>query len=151
MLVRSKRKTKLRQDSPADARLGWFELVERKEEFLDIIRVLNRYYAMNPSADHPNDSFRFREKMLASPLDEVKIYMKRFGDYEFLITVKLHDGKKERVESWIHVDGIQQERDELEQETQRKKKNPVFNITCVSDLFSSSCKLWDEELAIDVE
>ncbi|MEM7182211.1 MAG: hypothetical protein AAF518_14950 [Spirochaetota bacterium] len=147
MLVRSKRKAKFRQNDPVDARLGWFELVDRKEEFLDIIRVLNRYYAMNPSTDHPNDSFRFREKMLASPREEVKIYMKRFGEYEFLITVKINDGKKESVESWIHVDGIQQERDELDQESQ--KSNPVFTITCISDLFVSSCQLWEEELEVE--
>lgn len=146
MLVKSKSKNTKKRKSLQDT-TGWFELVERKDEFLDIIRILNRYYSMHPPTHHPSDAYLFREKMIQCSRDMLRIYLKNFGEYEFLVTVKIIDDNREQMESWIHVDGIMQERDQLLQEG--KSKHPVHNIICITDLFQKSCRKLEEELDIE--
>ena len=107
---------------------SWYELVERKAEFIEIIRVLQKDETQNSQNEA---SYEFRSQLVESPIEKITIFIKQFGNYEFLIKAKLGN----RTEQWIHVDGIQQERDEL------MKDREVFHITSVCDLFRPlNCK-----------
>ncbi|MCB1193465.1 MAG: hypothetical protein H7A23_17890 [Leptospiraceae bacterium] len=115
----------------------WYELVFRKEDFLHIINVLNRYYDMYPPKNHPSDSHRFREDLTKTPVNSIRIFLKKFGDYEFLISAEILESDSKRMDSWIHVDGIKQERHDLE--NKGVYDHPVFEIVCLTDLYEDSC------------
>lgn len=115
----------------------WYELVFRKEDFLHIINVLNRYYDMYPPKNHPSESHQFREDLTRTPVQNIRIFLKKFGDYEFLISAEILEADNKRMDSWIHVDGIKQERNELE--GKGIHDHPVFQIVCLTDLYEDSC------------
>lgn len=116
----------------------WKEISpEKKPEFINIVRVLNRYYEANSPRDTENNSNRFRRKLEEAPQDSVRVFLKKFGEYEFLVHVEMKNGrpKKSETDTWIHIDGIQEERDSL------KKKgiedHPVYHIIGLTDIFES--------------
>lgn len=114
----------------------WRELKTKKDEFQKILAVLNRYY--HKSGDELTQSQLFREKVALANVENLRIFLQKFGKYEFLITVKLLEEEKWLEDSWIHVDGIQEEREQL------KRKgclnHPVFSITCLTDLYKQAEK-----------
>ncbi len=107
------------------------ELKTKKEEFQKILSVLNRYY--HNSKENLTDSQIFREKVALVGQENLRIFLKKFGKYEFFITAKILEQEKWIQDSWIHVDGIQEERDQLKRKG--LLNHPVFSITCVSDLY----------------
>jgi hypothetical protein len=97
-------------------------------ELQKIVKALNRYY--NSFNKEKSVSQSFRELVEQSQPENLKIEVRKFGSYEYLINAEiLHRGK----DSWIHMDGISQERDEL-----RKREilnHPVFKIVSLGDIF----------------
>ncbi|MCX7997673.1 MAG: hypothetical protein N3A69_01815 [Leptospiraceae bacterium] len=118
-------------------RKTWKELKEKKTEFQKILSVLNRFY--HHSQENLTDSQRFREKVVMSNEENLRIFLQKFGKYEFYIIAKVLEEGSWIQDSWIHVDGIQEERDRM------KRKgvinHPVFKITCLTDLYKIAEKL----------
>ena len=98
---------------------------ESKEEFLNIVRILNRFYGEN--SEFADKGHAFRVEFAKQPVSNVDIKMKRFGEYEYLITAIIISENK--TETWIHVDGIAEERKQL------PSSHPVHEIICLQDIF----------------
>ncbi len=110
----------------------WRELKIRKPEFQELVRILNRFYSQ--SLDYvKSPSFQFREELCLQNPDDLGIFVQKFGTYEFLIYVTIKSGDSEKKDSWIHIDGVRQERDELLKIG--KNNHPVFQLVCMSDLY----------------
>ena len=117
---------------------GWYELTSSKEDFQNIVRVLNRYYDLFPSANHPTPAHVFREDIVQSTVENLRVFLKKFGTYEFLIVVEISNEKGARMDSWIHIDGVSQERVTMTEKG--NLEHPVFRIVCLEDLFLSHTK-----------
>ncbi len=111
----------------------WKELVSRKDEFLHILRILNHYYEMTGKTK--NDLFAFRNKLVNLPPDTVSIYLSKIGPYEYFVRACL-DQKFETAETWVHIDGIAEERAKFIEIG--NQNHPVFSITCLQDLYDSA-------------
>lgn len=110
-----------------DSELPWYELIDRKDEFLEMLKVIHRDDSQKPDPLNRElvEVFNFQAQLIEAPVEKVKIYLKKLQDYEFVIKAKLGNRKEE----WLHVDGIKQERHEI------IRMETVFHITCVTDLF----------------
>jgi hypothetical protein len=101
-------------------------------ELKGILRVLVNYYNAINSGCVKTPSASFRETF--STAEGGEVYIKDLGDYTYLIFCKLGDD----YESWLHVDGISQERDELTKKG--ISSHPVFGITCLKDILAKNKK-----------
>ena len=118
-----------------EIKVEWKELKNRKGDFVEIIKILNRFYCLSPG-EEKSPSVNFREEICESKLNDLSIFIQKFGDYEFLIKVIISKGKSDKQDSWIHIDGIQQEREELLRSG--IKEHPVFQLICITDLYKVS-------------
>ncbi len=122
----------------------WREIVKgSKPNFIRIVQTLNRYYSQVDQGSLEDKGFQFRKALTELPEDAFSIFLKRFGKYEYLVHAKLSPKriKKQdnplqmKEDTWIHIDGIQEERDYF------KKKgiedHPVFLIEAMTDIFES--------------
>ena len=67
---------------------------------------------------------------MSCDLDKLHIYLKKFGSFG--------SEESKRMDSWIHIDGIAQER--IFMKEKGKLEHPVFKITSLDDLFQSHTK-----------
>ncbi|MCC5813659.1 MAG: hypothetical protein JJT78_02810 [Leptospira sp.] len=119
----------------------WKEIEPNKrEEFLHIVRVLNKYY--DSQNDNSKDkSANFRKELEQQDSKSIRVYLKKFGNYEYLVHAELKSISKRipNKDTWIHIDGIREERDSL------KKKgiadHPVFQIRGLSDIYEEGTRL----------
>lgn len=116
----------------------WFELTDKKEDFKHMVHILNRYYDLNPSTSHPSEAHLFRIEIVNSPTDNLRIFLKKFGSFEFLVVVEISSDSGKKMDSWIHIDGISQERIILTEKG--KLEHPVFRIKSLDDLFQLHSK-----------
>lgn len=116
----------------------WRELVEKKEDFKHIVHILNRYYDLCPSASHPSPAHLFREELVRTENESLRIFMKKFGRFEMLVVVEIHTEQGKKMDSWIHIDGISQEREMMAE--RGKTDHPVFKIVSMLDIFGRSTK-----------
>lgn len=105
--------------------------IEDKVEFQRIVGVLNRYYEAR-SERFSSESMEFRKKFASSKHEEVRILVKKFGEFEYMVTAYV----KDETDTWIHVDGIAMERKELSSEG--NSDHPVFLIVGLGDLFDKA-------------
>ena len=107
----------------------WVDLHEESvSEFQKIVNVLNRYYDSFVNKGKISDVQNFRKFICTLKPSDLKVQVKKFGEFQFLI--KAESG--ERSDSWIHIDGIAEERKTLQDSN---PDHPVFGITCLSDLY----------------
>jgi hypothetical protein len=100
---------------------------EGVKEFQKILDVLNRYYSQ---LGKKSETQSYREMVANASPDEVKLSLKKFGEFEYLIKCEVG----EKSDSWIHIDGIAEERKEMA--SRNNWDHPVFNIVCLSDIYS---------------
>lgn len=113
----------------------WFELMQEKEEFKKIVSILNRFYNLQSSANHPTPAHIFREEVVLADVDKLRIFLKKFGSFEFLVVVEIATELGNKMDSWIHIDGIAQER--LIMKEKGKLDHPVFKIISLDDLYQN--------------
>lgn len=122
----------------------WLELVseEGKKDLQKIVTVLCRYYALQSplSGIDKSTAHQFRLKLTQTSPENFKAYFKKFGQAEYLIVVILKDVSNpetptEEIDSWIHIDGIAQEREIMREKG--KLDHPVFKIVSVGDLYEN--------------
>lgn len=108
--------------------------------FIRILNVLNRYY--ESQKDKKINGIEFRKKIVESNGEGLKIYLKKFKEYGFMVHVKLLDEQS----SWIHIDGIAKERKQIETSSFLVSHNhPIFEIDCLSDIFADCIKSENQE------
>ncbi|MCT8334732.1 hypothetical protein NUH30_13690 [Leptospira sp. 85282-16] len=108
----------------------WRELVTKKEEFLHILRILNHYYEMR--GETKSKQFAFRRSLADSAPESVQIFFSRLGPFEYQVACRILP--EEQIETWIHIDGIAEERERLKQIG--NTEHPVFSLVCLGDLFA---------------
>jgi len=116
----------------------WMELIEEKDEFKHTVNIMNRYYSLHPSASHPTPAHLFREELVRTENEALRIFMKKFGRFEMLVVVEIHTEQGKKMDSWIHIDGISQEREMMAE--RGKTDHPVFKIVSMLDIFGRSTK-----------
>ncbi|MGV3665842.1 MAG: LIC_13246 family protein [Leptospira bouyouniensis] len=112
--------------------LTWRELVTKKEEFLHILRILNHYYEMR--GETKSNQFAFRRQLADSDPNSVQIFFARLGPFEYQVACRILPN--EETQTWIHIDGIAEERERLKQIG--NNEHPVFSLVCLGDLFGIS-------------
>ncbi|PJZ29846.1 LIC_13246 family protein [Leptospira kmetyi] len=117
----------------------WMKLVSKKEEFRRIVSTLNRFYIPRIPFSKLNEGQRMRFRLAENPVKDFEVFFKKNRECEFLVFLKV-DG---RFESWIHLDGIQEERDRFLKEG--KTDHDIFQIICLSDLYENHCVFAEEE------
>lgn len=115
-----------------DTDLTWRELITKKEEFLHILRILNHYYEMR--GETKSKQFGFRQKLADSDPKHVQIFFAKLGTYEYQVSCRILPS--DDLETWIHIDGIAEERERLTQIG--NTDHPVFSLVCLGDLFTIS-------------
>ncbi|MCW7487850.1 LIC_13246 family protein [Leptospira meyeri] len=108
----------------------WRELVSKKEEFLHILRILNHYYEMR--GETKSKQYAFRRHLADSSPESVQIFFSKLGPFEYQVACRILP--EEQVETWIHIDGIAEERERLKQIG--NTEHPVFSLVCLGDLFA---------------
>jgi hypothetical protein len=109
----------------------WYRLTGGLDEFKNILSVLNRYYSN--MSDSKSESLKFREEVILTKDENLEVFIKKFGTYEYIIAVKIKKDGSEKIDSWIHIDGIIQEREMFEK--MGNKEHPVFSIIAITDIF----------------
>lgn len=99
-------------------------------EFQKILGVLNRYYNTFSSKEPKSNSVLFREKLEKTIPSEAIVSLSKINKYDYHIKASIGE---ENVE-WVHIDGIQEERDQLAEKN--ITEHPVYNITCLTDLYT---------------
>lgn len=127
---------------------SWYELLGQKEDFQNTVHILNRYYELN-SPTQVSEALLFRKEIVTSKPENLRIFLKRFGTYEFLVVVEITFETGKKIDSWIHIDGIMQERKICTE--QGKLTHPVFNIVSLSDLYEKSAKPMPKGFKLKVE
>jgi hypothetical protein len=113
---------------------------EHLGRFIRILNVLNRYYELQK--DKKIDGLEFRKKIVESNCEGLNVYLKQFGEYEFIVHAKLLDEQS----SWIHIDGIAEERKQIETSSFLVSHNhPIFEIDCLSDIFADCIESENQE------
>ncbi|MDZ4726008.1 MAG: hypothetical protein SH817_07615 [Leptospira sp.] len=112
----------------------WKELVERKDEFLHILRILNHYYESGAKIKNP--LYQFRKDLVELPPKSIRIFLASIGKFEYFVQASKTPDLENR-ESWVHIDGISEERMRLRE--LGNLDHPVFSITCLGDLYENHC------------
>ena len=111
-------------------------------EFDEILNILNGYYNAFSDDSKKTPVALFREFFPQVNINNKKLYVKKTGEYEYIVFGYISDN---HCDSWLHVDGIQQERDILTQKGQMK--HPVFSINCLADIYDKATGILKREVA----
>ncbi len=126
-----------KKKGPRPARdADWMKLETDKEIFFQIVHALNRFYDLIREPNSP-DLRSFRRRMVRTEPDQTDVFLQKFGEYEYFIFAEIKSKGNSESDSWIHIDGIGMERDQLK--AQGIKEHPAFEIHCLQDLFEESC------------
>jgi len=118
----------------------WKELTERKADFQHILRVLNRYYENRETSKQLGQSHLFRKRLTEESESNIQIFIKKFGNYEYLIHAELQSTKQSlEKDTWIHIDGISEEREQLQKEG--ITEHPLFSILGIGDLYKANTNI----------
>lgn len=112
-----------------------------KPEFQRIVAVLNKYYDASQPKSTVNQASQFRKNLVRQNPESFRIYLKKFGSYEFLVHAEIlaENKNSSEADTWIHIDGIQEERDQLSK--QGIESHPVFQIVGLTDIYKGGTKL----------
>ena len=86
-----------------------------------------------------------REEMAQANANEVLFQVKDVGSYEYLCYGQLVDG---RILTWMHRDGIQQERDEAKNQ---RTLEMLLKIKCLTDIVNAQLLADDEEASYETQ
>lgn len=124
---------------------AWFLLQKNIGDFKQILRILNHFYS--GIREKISETEMFREEIIHTKEENLEIFLKKFGDYEYLVAVKIQEEENSRMDSWIHIDGVLQEREFMKEIG--NLNHPVFSIPCISDLYNNSCIKSDSEVELN--
>lgn len=118
----------------------WKEIEpNHRSEFLQIVRVLNNYYEALDQTKQ-DKSAGFRKELTNHKPESVRVYLKKFGNYEYLVHAEVKNTSlAKKNDTWIHIDGIQEERDSLK--NKGIKDHPVYHIQGLSDIYQKGTRV----------
>lgn len=103
-----------------------FNVIQIKK-FQEILRILNQYYNTinynNKSQTQVN-----RDRIEKENPENVILKVRKFGSYEYLIDAEIKNVVRD---TWIHFDGIAEERKLIKDST-----HPIFKIECLEDIYN---------------
>lgn len=102
-----------------------FNVVQIKK-FQEILRILNQYY--NTFNKEKSATQMNREKVEKENPENVILKVRKFGSYEYLIDAEIKGVVRD---TWIHFDGIAEERKLVKNPT-----HPIFKIECLEDIYN---------------
>jgi hypothetical protein len=111
----------------------WHEITTGKKQFQDILKTMISYYEYNSNEIVESPTHLFRKKITELNPNQIRVYVKRYSDYEYLIYTESNASKSSESGYWIHIDGIRKEKEDLL--IQGVTNHPVFQIISMSDLY----------------
>lgn len=127
--------------------IPWVEILTDtgKEAFLNIQTILHKYYQVDQHLKARNneqdtygllyDHEKFIARFITLPIETMRIFLKWTYGYEYRVVVKIKFKNKVIRKSWIHLDGIAEER--KLHGARGNFTHPVFEIPCASDIFQA--------------
>ena len=116
----------------------WTELLERKDEFQGIVRLLvefdektGRYRKYGDQETH-----YMRKAISVAEPESLRIFLKHLGGFVYYVVAQLISESGHVSTSWVHEDGIRGERDEFKEIS----THPVHTILCMTDLYEENSK-----------
>ena len=109
-----------------------------KVEFVNIVGILTKYYNLNSNAPKGKGQI-FREKIIESNINDLKIFLKIFGEAEYIVVVEIKSNDKTEIDSWIHIDGIAKERQIIKRKGDLNHQ--IFKIVSLGDLYESHSEI----------
>ena len=112
----------------------WVEIVERKKEFQDILKLLVEFDERTGRHQRYSDpeSHYMRKACVVASAESLKIMARRIDEFVFYIVVRLECASGHEITGWVHEDGIAAER------VTASPAHPVHRIVCLTDLFSGA-------------
>ncbi|WP_411822409.1 LIC_13246 family protein [Leptospira sp. 'Mane'] len=101
-----------------------------KKKFQNIMRVVNLHHAIQLK-EH-SEILEYRKRIVLADVKSFEIYVESLGAFAYGI-ICVHE---EVVKEWIHVDGISEERERLEEKG--IFEHPIFEITCLTDILADN-------------
>lgn len=100
------------------------------QKFQKILSVLNRYHnAMMFKSQSKSQTQISREKIEKENPENLIVKVRKFGDHEYVVDAEIKNVVRD---TWIHVDGIAQERKLVKD----KPDHPIFKIECLEDIYN---------------
>lgn len=120
----------------------WRELMERKEDFQHIVRLLTtfdektgRFQRYGEPATH-----YMRRALAESSTDDLHVFLRHTGGFVYSIVAECRTVAGLVSTLWVHEDGIRAEREELAGEP----GHPVHTIVCMTDLYENHSRKREE-------
>lgn len=107
-----------------------------KQDFIQIIKLMQSMY--KKTAMEKTVGFQFRENLVKYSVDKLSLVVKYIGQYDYQISAWVEDETlplELRQQSWIHCDGIKEERDKYSDGV-GERSHPVFSINCLTDIYN---------------
>jgi len=121
--------------------MEWMELNTRKDELFKIVNLLldfdeksGRYLRYADRSSHWT-----RRAIAASEPENTRILIQDLGNFCYTITAQYQSTTGLVATTYVHEDGIRQER------SQHAENHPVHKIVCVTDLFAQAEPLINRE------
>ncbi|AXR59813.1 LIC_13246 family protein [Leptospira mayottensis] len=111
----------------------WMKLISRKNNFRKIVSTLNDFYIPKIPFSKLAEGQKMRIRLAQKKVKKFEVFLKKVSGYEFIIFLQIEN----QFESWIHVDGIQEEKDRFLKEG--KNDHPIFEHISISDLYENNC------------
>ncbi|TGL60861.1 LIC_13246 family protein [Leptospira sarikeiensis] len=127
---------KANRNIESEEEFGWMKLNTDQLGFLGIVHSINRFYD-GIQGSQSKELRYFRKKLVRTDFRKSHIFLKKFGDYEYLIYARIESNGNSESDTWVHVDGIRMERDKMKAKGVRN--HPSYEIRCLSDIFETSC------------
>ncbi|EMP03493.1 hypothetical protein LEP1GSC171_1314 [Leptospira santarosai str. HAI1380] len=111
---------------------SWREMNEQGiKEFLIILKVLDAFYSANRK-ETSREELKFRSKLQTEK--DIRIFLKALDKSGYYILAQLKENGKLQSKNWIHIDGIQEEKERFRE--LGDLTHPIFKVTCVTDIFN---------------
>lgn len=102
-----------------------FNVVQIKK-FQEILGILNRYH--NVFSKEKSVTQINREKVEKENPENIILKVRKFGNNEYVIDAEIKGVVRD---TWIHIDGIAEERKLI-----KDPSHPIFKIECLEDIYN---------------
>lgn len=127
----------------------WKEIVKDKGELQNIVRILTDFDTRTGRVEHYVDQYThyLRKAISVSLESETRIFVKYLSGFRFLVVGEIHGPCGFTATSWVHDDGIMNEREDKSGEP----SHPVHSIVCLTDLYKEAVSLPQDLNAMTIQ
>jgi len=98
------------------------------QKFQKILKVLNQYYN-TINYNKKSETQINRDRIEKENPENIILKVRKFGDHEYVVDAEIKNVVRD---TWIHFDGIAQERKLVKD----KPDHPIFQIECLEDIYN---------------